>query len=592
MVKYMQYLSFYKYLLGHPAIIDIGEDDMNITDFEREVEETILARGHGYYRSDAILRLRKKDNGVYIATVHGTDDYAVTAVLDENNVIVNSSCDCPYDMGPICKHQVAVFYKIRDELNDRSEPSFGGSALKNKVKKKKDLRKILSECAKKELVDFLSQLAEEDDAIKTRIEFSFDKSGGDSGIGASVALIRSFIDKYADRTGFIGYRAARHAIEGVDTVLKRAQDALSSGKPLLALDLTLCVAHEMVDLLQSADDSNGEIGGAVTRGIELAGEIAETKKLKSSEREQIFHILMDEAANRRYEGWTDWRLALVGACANLADDSAIREEFEKRLALLIESEKGDEWCRSYVAERINMIRYELICEHDGSEKAQEFIQQNMQYQEFRKMAIDNAICNKDYDLAIHLAHEGEERDQQYPGLVRHWKEERYRAYELSGMLNMKRSLAREFVLDSRFEYYRKLKETYKASEWKSVYPAILAELSGKRDYFKWEIYTSILIEEGEKGKLLDFVKKNPRYVERFHKHLLPDYADEVYDLFIHHIENEAARSSTRGGYRGVCNLIRELKKAGGRKQTEDIKLKLCNTYAKRPAFIEELGKIK
>ena len=106
------------------------------------------------------------------------------------------------------------------------------------------------------------------------------------------------------------------------------------------------------------------------------------------------------------------------------------------------------------------------------------------------------------------------------------------------------------------------------------------------------IYTEILIEEGEKEKLLEYVNKSPSFVESYYKHLIPEFKEEVYELFIKYIEQAASRASDRRSYQAVCAIIRNLKKAGGKEQALEIKQKLFNQYAKRPAFRDELTKVE
>jgi len=50
------------------------------------------------------------------------------------------------------------------------------------------------------------------------------------------------------------------------------------------------------------------------------------------------------------------------------------------------------------------------------------------------------------------------------------------------------------------------------------------------------VYTRILIEEGEKQKLLEYVKGNPPAVDDFYTYLLPEFKEEVYTLFVQYIE--------------------------------------------------------
>ena len=106
-----------------------------------------------------------------------------------------------------------------------------------------------------------------------------------------------------------------------------------------------------------------------------------------------------------------------------------------------------------------------------------------------------------------------------------------------------------------------------------------------------DVYTRILIEEGEKQKLLEYVQGSPLSVETYNKHLIPEFKEEVYLLFLQYIEQSAARAGNRKDYQRVCAIIRNLKKAGGKERALEIKLKLYNKYANRPAFRDELSRV-
>ncbi|WP_373482573.1 SWIM zinc finger domain-containing protein [Acetobacterium sp.] len=50
---------------------------------------------------DNIIKQGERD---YLFTVAGTDVYQVFVKFDDQGEITQTGCDCPYDFGPICKH--------------------------------------------------------------------------------------------------------------------------------------------------------------------------------------------------------------------------------------------------------------------------------------------------------------------------------------------------------------------------------------------------------------------------------------------------------------------------------------------------------
>lgn len=55
----------------------------------------------------------------------------------------------------------------------------------------------------------------------------------------------------------------------------------------------------------------------------------------------------------------------------------------------------------------------------------------------------------------------------------------------------------------------------------------MCSLEAQKKTYK-DIYTHILIEEGEKHKLLEYVKQSPSSIEPFYMYLVPEFTDEVY----------------------------------------------------------------
>jgi len=116
----------------------------------------------------------------------------------------------------------------------------------------------------------------------------------------------------------------------------------------------------MVDLLHYADDSGGVIGGVIEESLDFICEIAIDEELSSADKENIFNKLLEEASDRRYEGWTSWRLALLGSCAELVETPILGNKLEKHLDSMLKNKRKSPWGSNYFEERVNLIRYHMI----------------------------------------------------------------------------------------------------------------------------------------------------------------------------------------------------------------------------------------
>ena len=125
---------------------------MNLKNFENQVEAKILDRGFSYYENDQVEDIDQIEEKEFSATVLGSDEYTVFIKLSEEHEIISSSCDCPYDWGNICKHEVAVLYYLKDSEEYKDYPSAGKiSRIKSELGKytKPELKALIIEMAKK-----------------------------------------------------------------------------------------------------------------------------------------------------------------------------------------------------------------------------------------------------------------------------------------------------------------------------------------------------------------------------------------------------------------------------------------------------------
>ena len=128
---------------------------MNITDFEADVEDKILARGKRYFADEMIRDLWSEAPNHYQAVVDGSILYDVDIRMNADGEILSHDCDCPYDWGEYCKHEVAVLLEIRKRLaQGTSFPSEG---------KRSGMRAVLQAQSHEVLVDLLCELALEYD---------------------------------------------------------------------------------------------------------------------------------------------------------------------------------------------------------------------------------------------------------------------------------------------------------------------------------------------------------------------------------------------------------------------------------------------
>lgn len=558
---------------------------MNLSDVETVTDPVILDRGREYLLSGCVRSLEKVDEQVYRAQVQGSELYEVVVDLDQSGAILSLECECPYDFGPICKHQVAVLLKIRNDVQISSV----GKTRDMPSSPKTSLKDLLERQPKEHLIDRLLSIAADSYVVEQRIQLYVSEGDGDEQLSECRDLIQSYIAAYSDNRGFVNYRSVGRAVEGAEVVAEKAREAADDGDWIQAVRMEFCVLEEMLDLLQAADDSDGTIGGVIAESLLRVQEIAcNVHQMPTPQMTLLFRMLLEKSEDSRLDGWSDWQLALLCHASHMAVTTDLQKEWEQHVARISSRQSGGTWSRDYFAEEVAMMRYEVICRHEGDSEAREFLQRHLHFPDFRKLAIQTTLDQGRYDDALRLADEGEAADHArgLPGLVKQWKELRYEACERGGRLELRREIGKELVQDGDYSYYKRIKDSYPSEEWSIVYVDILDSL--KRTDRHGEVYTRILVEEEETERLLAYVKQRPARIEDFHRHLMKEFRAEVIDLFQSHIECSAAHSSSRPHYQNVCRIIRMLQQAGGQEEALEITRFLLDKYPRKLAFREEL----
>jgi hypothetical protein len=462
----------------------------------------------------------------------------------------------------------------------------------NPLTEQKNLEDLLEAQSKESLIELILSLSADSDVVEKRVKLHVLETGGDVELQQCRKLIQSYISLHADDHGYVSWRNTSHAVEGAYIVSEKAHEAANNEEWLRAVSINLCIMEEMLDLLPTADDSNGSIGCVIDESLNHILEISiQINSISTKERETLFQILIQESIHPLFEEWSDWQLILMESASHLATTPDLRFKWEDTLSHMISEEKDDSWGSSYFAERIAMLRYHVILSCEGKAQAAVFMRSQLQFSGFRELLIQEDLEHGQYDEVIQLAIEGEKHDhvKGLPGLVKKWKKYRYEAYKLSGQIELQRLVGEELVLEGEIIYYQQLKETYSSADWRTVYKSIIEKL--EKDRWPREIYTMILIEEHETGKLLDYIRKQPSRVEDYYMHLIHEYPLEVKELFQAHIEVAADRANTRKQYQDVCRRIQVFKQACGKEEALEIRFLLKQKYPRKPAFLDELMSI-
>jgi len=182
------------------------------------------------------------------------------------------------------------------------------------------------------------------------------------------------------------------------------------------------------------------------------------------------------------------------------------------------------------------------------------------------------------------------KDKEYAGLVSKWKKIRYKAYKELMLKEEQAELAKELFINGDFEYYEELKELHKEDE-EIFYNDIKEELKKNKGWRIRDMYIKLITLEKDLAEIMEFVTKNPDYIEKYAGMLVNKYEAQVMEIYEKNIMSKAGLSSKRTQYKEVCRMIMRYRKIAEKNRIEKVVNELIALYKRRPAFVDELRKI-
>lgn len=565
-----------------------------LDEFEHQIDETILKRGLDYFKKGYVTDVNELGSGNYEITVEGSETYTVNLSI-EGNAVRRFECDCPYDMGPVCKHVVAaLFYLQKDTLDITALPA------KNAQKKKEKSVAVQAE----ELLNTLSH-----DALKA---FIHDVCVKDSKFRQLFVAkhahllypeskelykkqLQALIKMYSDKDGFVDYQNAKRLGNNVNEMVAAAMADLSRGQIQKAMFVALAIIEEMADLLNCyVDDSQGQIGSGIEEAFAILEELTELE-LNESQHDELFGSLFNLFNQKSLEGW-DWHFNSIALGIKLVKNDQEKE----RIKLALEKIKptGERWDWNY--QKSQELMLELIRKTEGNEAATRFIEDNLSNPQFRTELIEKALNAKEYETVECLAYEGIARDEkESPGLADSWRHYLLLCYQQTGDIKNTIQLARYFLIHSNGRrhplvyYYDLLKSFVPEEQWHDYLEDIIKEIKQARRWTDYDRISQLYILEADWDKLFELLRQNVSFerIASAERYLADAYSNELVALYKKFILTYLEENTGRTHYQTVCRYIRRMIKLGVRPMATDLIQELKVLYPTRRALLEELDKV-
>ena len=357
-------------------------EDLSFDDLKSWAGDKIVGRAYGYKKQ--VADLRRTADGALLAWVKGTRRYATKVWIDGTGL--NAACTCPY--WDTCKHAVAVVLVYLDAVraktailttndtdsrlqliesaagadnadddvyldvgldddddDDSDEPPPRSASVSGKKKDASDVREILGNMSKDELVNFAASLAAGDQNIARTLIEDRELAGGK--VNKIVKALRADIEDLTSQPAWKDNWRGRGEIPDYSGVLKRLNMLLKSGHA----DALVDIGEDLLELgmrqIEQSDDE-GETASQIGECLELVFKAIPSSSLEPPE--QIIWMI-DAFLVDRYGILDGVENPFPARRYSKADWSAVADEMRGRLDSLTVEEKED-YGKRYHRERI------------------------------------------------------------------------------------------------------------------------------------------------------------------------------------------------------------------------------------------------
>ena len=561
--------------------------------FEQIIDEAILKRGLAYFKKGAVSDLTEISVGEYEAIGSGTEEYAVRIEI-KNDTIIDHHCDCPYDMGPVCKHVVAVIFYLQQgelELNQKAPSSRKTSrGIKRDNKKSKSLkqqvRDLLKSIPHDELILFVEEHCNKDRGFKNHFLASFGHLSQGQSKGVYQKQIRAILRSAAGREGFVSWTGMRHIVNSSQVFLENAEQYLAKKDYKNVFFISTALLEEMTDALSYADDSNGDLGYFVDSAMELLAKLTQ-EDISRATKQEIFEYCIATFKKNLFKGW-DWHLGMLHIAGDLADGT---KEVDIVLACLksLTDEYESEFAQAYTLE--------LLRRYKDPKEVEEYAIKHISNSGIREQEIRRAFESKNFERAVELANDGIRCDEQNrPGLVTAWYDWLLRVAIAQNDIPNIINYARYRLIDnfgSTQDYYQILKRHIEPGKWHSFLEEIITEITPKGKWTYIELIRQIYIKEEWWDRLFLLVKKNLSLenIQNNEQYLAKEYSAELVGLYSERIRDYVDKYLGRNNYQTACRYLRRMKKLGGSEQVNELVELFRKQYPQRKALMDELNRV-
>ncbi len=527
-----------------------------------------------------------------MSQVYGSNTYLVE-VRTHKSKIEGWTCNCPYDHGPICKHVIAAFYAIAENMESENKSS---GKIAKKAKRKNKVEEIFKKTSKDELQQFIVSQLRRDNSLKNTFIAYFAEHLNDDVDEKYRTIVDSIYKAAQGQYGLIDYYSAKTLIDPLFDLAQKAEVLLSKDNVSEALAICKALIEKVPVFVQSMDDSDGGASDVMDHSFDTFYNISD--KAPPLMKDELFTYCFSEYPKEKYHdfGFEDRFLDVFPL---LITTTGQEKQFFDLVDQQIEEARGSSYSDYSIVQLIkSKIDYLQLAKRE--DEAQALIEANKKYADFRELLVSQAIARKDFNAAKELCKEGIviAKKEQRQGTENSWYVKILEIAEKTNDTLEIRKWSEKLYFDNHFskEYFLKLKSTYAGNEWSQKCEEIINKLKGKEQRggdINVNALAHIFIEEKYWDRLLKLLQINSKqvfFVDSYASKLKSKFPAEILELYEKGVK-EFAVSTGRNIYNDVAGFLKKMKKIkGGKKKVNGIIQYFRNLYKMRPAMMEILNK--
>ncbi len=554
-----------------------------LNDFEQIIDKSILNRGYLYFQNGNVVAFDEISDGQYQAIVQGSEEYEIFLEVI-NDVLVDYSCDCPYDAGPFCKHIVASIFLLRGDDFYLEEETKIVKNNKN-ISSKKKLDSLLKKISTDELHDFIKDHSTNNTQFQSIFFSYFSYYSEDQSKEFYRKQIRTIVDTASDKYGFIYWEKVSTIENGIDPLIQAGYNNIENKNYKVAITICTAVIEEMISTIQYCDDNRGIVGEYVDNSFDMLQTIClDVSDVKI--KDELFDYFISAFKNDFFKGW-EWHFDILTIAYSLGTS---KKEIDIIITCL-DSLEDTFYKNSAEVFKLNILRENM------PEKVDAYIKKHLSNSTIRNNEITEAIKNEQFKRAIDLCKDGIKNDQDSrPGLVVRWYDRLLEIAFIQKETNKIIEYARYRLLNNYSgskDFYSILKQNINPDDWNDFLENIIDENNQKGHWQGQMLIRDICINEEWWPRLLLLLQQSPSLekIADNEKYLAQDYSQELIELYSDKIKLYLDRNTGRGNYKTACRYLRRIKKLGGKDEVSFLINHFKEKYPRRRALIEELDRV-